>query len=75
MNFGRSEHGIGTLTIEGKNMLAVFGGEFGKSRMEPSIVEIYDAQAQKWKISTIKLKEHYSRFGFLSFKPGLNHGF
>ena len=75
MNFKRSQHGIGILTIEGKNVLAVFGGYSEKSKMEPGFVEIYNAQTQKWEISNIKLKEHYRRFGFLSVKPGFNFVF
>ena len=69
MNYRRSQHGIGILTIKGEKKLAVFGGEIEKSNLEPSIVEIHNPGAQKWEISTIKLKEHYSRFGFLSVNP------
>ena len=45
------------------------GREIEKSNLEPSIMEIHNPEAQKWEISTIKLKEHYSRFGFLSVNP------
>ena len=66
MNYRRSQHGIGIISNEGKNVIAVFGGESVKSKLEPSIVEIYNPETLKWEISTIKLKEHYMRIGFLS---------
>ena len=75
MNFRRSEHGIGVITINGENKLVVFGGReryLGtnyKDKYHDSI-EIYNAQEGIWEMTNVKLKEPKMAFGFLSVKLG-----
>ena len=66
MNFGRQGHGMGVLTINGEERLAVFGGDDGNKKHDS--VELYDAQTEKWETTNIKLKEAKTQFGFLSVK-------
>ena len=70
MNVGRSHHGIGIVTINDEDRLAVFGGMNNQS-WPPNVldsVEIYNANTQKWEMSDIKLKRKNFGFGFLSVK-------
>ena len=67
MNHTRSEHGIGVLTIKGKERLSVLGGNEGMiSRLDS--VETYNSQTEKWERSDIKLNEPKWAFGFLTVK-------
>ena len=67
LNVGRSNHGIGIITINDQDRLAVFGG-WSKSHNVLDSVEIYNANTQKWELSDIKLSEKRCSFGFLSVK-------
>ena len=69
LNSKRSSHGIGILTINGQDKLAVFGGSDDHHNVLRS-VELYDYQNDKWEISNIKLQKATSNFGFLSYKQG-----
>ena len=69
LNSKRSSHGIGILTINGQDKLAVFGGSDDHHNVLRS-VELYDYQNDKWEISYIKLPKATSNFGFLSYKQG-----
>ena len=66
MNSKRSGHGIGVVSINGKDILAVFGGFNGNKFMDS--VELYNTQTRKWETSNIKLREPKRHFGFVTVK-------
>ena len=67
MNSKRHIHGMGVVTINGEERLAVFGGHFeGGYKLDN--VELYNPQTGKWETTDIKLKDAISQFGFLSVK-------
>ena len=68
MNSKRVAHGMGVMTINGENKLAVFGGYDGRNGLDS--VELYNNQTEKWETADFKLKEARSRFGFLTIKLG-----
>ena len=76
LNCKRFNHGIGILTINNEDKLAVFGGSdnirkrLQDGRTDLRSVELYDYQNDKWEISNIKLEKATSNFGFLSYKQG-----
>ena len=66
MNLIRSGHGMGVVTIHGKEKLAVFGGFDGRINFDS--VEIYNNHTGKWETTDIKLKEAKGYFSFLGVK-------
>ena len=66
MNFGRQGHGMGVLTIDGKDILVAFGGDDGARKHDN--VELYNTQTEKWETTNIKLKMPRNDFGFLRVK-------
>ena len=68
MNSKRVAHGMGVMTINGENKLAVFGGYDGRNGLDS--VELYNNQTEKWEMTEFKLREAKSRFGFLTIKLG-----
>ena len=66
MNSERYGHGMGVLTIEGEDRLAVFGGFDGLTRLDT--VELYNAKTEKWEPSDIKLNAKKYSFGYLTVK-------
>ena len=68
MNSKRSKHGMGVLTINGEERLAVFGGYDGRKYLDS--VEIYNRRTEKWETTEIKLNKLKSDFGFLSVNLG-----
>ena len=68
MNSKRTDHGIGVVTINGKDMLAVFGGYDGRTTLKS--VELYNSETQKWETSDLKLRERRSDFSCLTVKLG-----
>ena len=76
MNTSRAEHGIGIITINGEDRLAVFGGfelvEYDKfgiySLNQLKSVELYDQSTQKWEKTNMKLKKPMRGSRFLSVK-------
>ena len=66
MESKRADHGMGVVTINGDNRLAVFGGYDGKIKLDS--IELYNTQSKKWEMADIKLKEPHDCFGFLSVK-------
>ena len=69
----RFGHGIGVVTINGKEKLAVFGGseEFVAPKelvKHLDSVELYNAEAGKWEPTDIKLNGAKGHFGFLTVK-------
>ena len=67
MNVGRSCHGIGIITVNDEDRLAVFGG-INRQCGALESVEIYNADTQKWVMSDMKLSGKRYGFGFLSVK-------
>ena len=59
-------YGMGVVTINGEERLAVFGGCNG--RTSNGSVELYNIQTGKWETTDIKLKEEKRCFGFLCVK-------
>ena len=66
MNCRRYNPGMGVITINGEETLAVFGGDDGNSSLDS--VEIYNAQTEKWEKTNSKLKKPNCGFSFLSVK-------
>ena len=62
----RYRHGMGMLTINGEDRLAVFGGIDGSNWLDT--VELYNPKTEQWETSDIKLSEQKYYFGFLSAK-------
>ena len=69
MNEKRSGHGMGIVTINGEERLAVFGGASGSCTYLDS-VELYNTQTEQWETTTIKMKEPKADFAFLEVKYG-----
>ena len=67
MNFKRLHHGIGTITINGEDKLAVFGG-VDTERTSLDRVELYNDQTDEWETTTIKLNIAENKFAFLAIK-------
>ena len=53
MNFGRFNHGMGVITINGEDKLVVIGGSDGSNSFNS--VELYNSETNKWEISEIRL--------------------
>ena len=68
MNSKREGHGMGVVTINGEDRLAVFGGRNGENRLDS--VEFYNTETEKWETSDLKLSEGKSYFSFLTVKLG-----
>ena len=69
MNTRRYGHGIGLITINNEDRLAVFGGHSGKGFPVDS-VEVYNNSTEKWEITDIKLKNPNYNFAYLSVRLG-----
>ena len=65
MNSKRLKHGMGVVTINGEERLAVLGGYYSDS---VDNVELYNNKTEKWETTDIKLKDAKSYFGFLTVK-------
>ena len=68
LNSKRRFHGMGVITINGKDKLAVLGGHDGKKMLD--CVEVYNTKTQKWETTDLKLNEPKEKFGFLTIKLG-----
>ena len=66
MNFERYGHGMGVITINGEDRLAVFGGCNGRQTLDS--VELYNTTTKKWETTNIKLNGGKYDFGFLEVK-------
>ena len=62
MNIGRVGHGMGTIKINGKERLIVFGGENGHENANSS-VELYNAETDQWEMADFNLEEPRFDFG------------
>ena len=65
LNPKRVGHGIGIVTINGKEKMVAFGG-FDDRRTLVDEVQVYNVQTEKWEASDIKLSEPKHNFGFAS---------
>ena len=68
MNSKRAGHGIGVVTINGEDRLAVFGGFDGRTKFDS--VELYNSETEKWETSDLKLSEARSSLTYLTVKFG-----
>ena len=68
MNSKRSCHGMGVVTINDENKLAVFGGLDGRTDLDS--VELYNTKTERWEMADFKLREATFGFGFLPIKLG-----
>ena len=66
MNFKRVGHGMGVITINGDERIAVFGGYDGRNEVDS--VELYNTQTEKWETTNLKLEDTKFSFGYLSVK-------
>ena len=69
MNHMRYNHGIGTITIQGEDRVAVFGGT-STSNFSLDNLELYNAKTDLWELSKIKLKENYDEVTCVTVKLG-----
>ena len=71
MNSKKYGHGMGVVTINSEDKVAVFGGlEYPRRGNELDDIEFYNAQIQKWELADFKLSEPKVGFGFLPIKLG-----
>ena len=68
MNSKRDIHGMGVVTIDGNDRLAVFGGNEGRNEVDS--VELFNPQTKKWENSNLKLNKANSGSSFLTVKLG-----
>ena len=68
MNFKRQSHGIGVVAIDGKDRLAVLGGDDERKKLDS--VELYTTHTEKWETSDYKLSKAKACFSFLNVKLG-----
>ena len=67
MNVARHCHGIGIITVNGVQRIAVFGGTGGARGVKfQDGIELYNVQTQQWELSEAKLKNGRYGFGFIS---------
>ena len=73
MRARRSDHGIGIVTVNGLDRVAVFGGYGGIGSREGYLksVEIYNPESEKWEDSKFEFKEGKAFFGFVSVNDKL----
>ena len=68
MGFRPLCHGMGVITINGEDRLAVFGGD--DSRTQHDSVELYNTEKEKWEMTDFTLSEPKTHFSFLTVKLG-----
>ena len=66
MNTKRSGHGMGVITVNGEDRLAVFGGYVRYEDTKLDSIELYNTQTEEWETTDIKLPTPTPDFGFLS---------
>ena len=64
MNFRRTHHGIGIMTFNDEERLAVFGGLNVFRSLD--CVEVFNTKTFKWEMTDIKLSQEMHGFGYLS---------
>ena len=68
MKSKRLSHGMGIITVNGEDRVAVFGGRYGENELDS--VELYNSHTEKWEMTGLKLSEAKYGFGFLTIKLG-----
>ena len=68
MNCRRYNPGMGVITINGDERIAVFGGYDGRNELDS--VELYNTETEIWETADFKLREARSSFGFLKIQLG-----
>ena len=68
MNLKRRGHGMGIITVNGEDKVAVFGGYDGGKKLDS--VESYNIKTEKWDMADIKLSGAKWGFSFLTIKLG-----
>ena len=68
MNSRRSGHGMGVVTINGKDRLAVFGGTDERNCLDS--IEFYNIHTERWEMADFTLSESKFGFGFFTIKLG-----
>ena len=68
MKIKRMHHGMGVVTIKGKDRLAVLGGNCDCGSTKHDSVELYNTCTEKWETTDIKFKDPKDGFGFLTIK-------
>ena len=68
MKSKRLSHGMGIITVNGEDKVAVFGGRDGENELDS--VELYNTKTEKWEMSDLKLSEPKLGIGFLTIKLG-----
>ena len=67
INSKRSSHGMGIITINGEDKLAITGGCIGENK-EIKRIELYNNITQEWEFTDSKSNETNYEFGFLIVK-------
>ena len=70
MIFKRGFHGMGVVTINGEERLAVLGGYYSDS---VDNVELYNNKTEKWETTDIKLKDAKSSFLTVKLADVVSH--
>ena len=64
----RFEYGMGIVTINGEDRLAMFGGHVENTKLDS--VELYNVNTEQWETSSLKLNDAKCKFAYLSLKLG-----
>ena len=64
----RYEHGMGVITINGEDRIAVVGGFDERTNTRLDSVELYNTQKMVWEMADFKLKQGKQSFGFMTVK-------
>ena len=68
MNSKRGGHGMGVVTVNGEDRVAVFGGSDRGNELDS--VELYNTQTGKWEMADLKQSDAKFSFSFLTVKLG-----
>ena len=69
MNSKRNSHGMGVVTVNGEDRVAVFGGHDGGNELDS--VELYNTQTERWEMTESKLNGPKFAISFLTVKLGV----
>ena len=69
MNSKRFAHGMGVVTVNGEDRVAVFGG-LDDGGDELDCAELYNTITEKWEKTDLKSSKAKHSFGFLAIKLG-----
>ena len=69
MNSRRVSHGIGIVTVNDEDRLAIFGGFYSPQKCLDD-VELYNSKTNLWESTKIKLNDEKAYFGYLTVRHG-----